>query len=90
MRHTGCRENAHKYAEEVKEFEGELEERHRQQMREEMRAYLEVLDRKASEELVKRGGICEQGAEGAHDSDECGETLASPGFTLYILRANKP
>jgi hypothetical protein len=61
VRHTGCRENAHKYAEEVKEFEGELEERHRQQMREEMRAYLEVLDRKASEELVKRGGYVSKG-----------------------------
>jgi len=55
MRHTECRDKVQNYAEEVKGFEPELEERHRQQMQQEMKAYLEQLDREASKEVLGRG-----------------------------------
>jgi hypothetical protein len=61
MRHTGCSEKIQKYGEEVKEFERQLEERHRQEQREEMQQYLEALDRKTSEELLKAGGYVSKG-----------------------------
>ncbi len=61
MRHTGCKEKLQKYAEEVKQFEKALEERHRRQQREEMQQYLEALDRKASEELLQAGGYRSRG-----------------------------
>lgn len=61
MRHSGCTEKLQKYGEEVKQFEQELEERHRRQMQEEMCQYLESLDPKASEEVVQRGGYESKG-----------------------------
>ncbi len=61
MRHTGCNDKLEKYTEEVKRFEQELEERHQRQMREEMRAYLEGLDREASQEVVGYGGYESRG-----------------------------
>lgn len=61
MRHQGCSGKLQKYAEEVKQFERSLEERHRREMQREMAEYLESLDRKASEEFVKRGGYESKG-----------------------------
>jgi hypothetical protein len=61
MRHTGCTENLSKYPKEVKQFERELEEHHRQQMRQEMAEYLEALDRRGSEEVIRRGGYESKG-----------------------------
>jgi len=61
MQHTGCSEKLRKYGEEVKRFEQALEERHREQMREEMKGYLEELDRKASQEVLRRGGYESKG-----------------------------
>jgi hypothetical protein len=61
MRHTGCTDKLQKYTEEVKRFERELEERHRYQMRQEMAEYLEGLDRKASEAVIRRGGYESKG-----------------------------
>lgn len=61
MRHTGCSQKLSKYREEVKRFERELAERHRAQMRKEMAEYLEALDRKASEEVIRRGGYESRG-----------------------------
>jgi len=61
MRHTGCTDKLQKYTEEVKRFERELEERHRRQMREEMKGYLERLDREASEEVPGCGGYESRG-----------------------------
>lgn len=61
MRHTGCSEKLWKYEEEVNRFEQELEERHRAQMRQEMREYLEALDRRASAEVLRRGGYESKG-----------------------------
>jgi hypothetical protein len=50
-----------KYWEEINRFEGELEQRHRQMQREEMREYLEAKDRQASTELLQRGGYESKG-----------------------------
>mgnify|MGYP001583436663 FL=1 len=49
------------WTEEVNRFEKGLEERHREQEREEMREYLEALDRQASQELLERGGYESKG-----------------------------
>ncbi|MBM4160897.1 MAG: hypothetical protein FJ217_07350 [Ignavibacteria bacterium] len=61
MHATGCKDKLQKYSEEVKRFEQELEERHRQQMRQEMKAYLESLDREASREVLRWGGYENKG-----------------------------
>jgi len=61
MRHLGCRENLQRYAEEVNRYEQELEDRHRQAMQQEMRAYLEDLDSRASQEVLSRGGYESKG-----------------------------
>lgn len=50
-----------KWREEVNRFERALEERHREQQRQEMKEYLEALDRRASKELVERGGYENKG-----------------------------
>ena len=49
------------WREEVNRFEKALEERHREQQREEMKEYLEALDRQASKELLERGGYENKG-----------------------------
>jgi len=49
------------WTEEVNRFEKALEERHREQQRQEMREYLEALDRQASKELLERRGYESKG-----------------------------
>lgn len=49
------------WTEEVNRFEKALEERHREQQRQELRQYLEALDRQACQELFKRGGYESKG-----------------------------
>lgn len=61
MRHTGCTKKLQKYGEEIKQFERELEERHHRQMQQEMVEYLEAVDRKASAEVLQRGGYESKG-----------------------------
>lgn len=61
MRHIGCTEKLQKCGDEVKRFEQELQQRHQEQMKEEMRQYLEGLDRKASQNVLERGGYESRG-----------------------------
>ncbi len=55
------REKLRKYEEEVNRFEIGLEERHREEQRHELRAYIEGLDRQASQEVLEWGGYANKG-----------------------------
>ena len=55
------REKLRKYQEEVNRFETTLEERHRDEQRQELRAYIEGLDRRASQEVLQWGGYENRG-----------------------------
>lgn len=61
MQQVMDREKLRKYQEEVNRFEIELEERHRAQQRQELREYMENLDREASQEVLQRGGYENKG-----------------------------
>jgi len=61
MRTNPLEEKVGKHSEEVKQFEQELVEKHRQLMREELRLYLEAKDREASREVLALGGYESRG-----------------------------
>jgi len=93
MRQSSCRSKLRNWGEEVKRYEQELEERHRQQMREEMKAYLEAIDRKASQEVVGRGGYESKGLKRRRVLTAFGEVVIrvrcyenKRGHRIYPLR----
>ena len=53
--------NLQKYQEEINRYERELEERHRESQRKELREFFEEMDREASKELLKFGGYRNKG-----------------------------
>lgn len=93
MRHTGCTDKLQNWREEVKRFERELEEKHREQMKEEMRGYLEGLDRKASQGVLEGGGYESRGLKQRRVLTSIGEVTIRVrcyenrrGHRIYPLR----
>lgn len=93
MRTNPLREKVGKHAEEVKQFEQELVERHRQLMREEMGLYLEAKDRESSREVVALGGYESKGLRSRQILSSVGKVTVrvrryrrGNGATVYPLR----
>lgn len=82
-----------KYWEEINTFERELEERHREMEREELRQYLEAKDREASKEVLRQGGYESKGLVERRIMTSCGVITVrvrryrrKNGQRLYPLR----